>query len=272
MVIFPQNPNKGHSLACWWGGYGVWAHSQIYSHNLLLSQCMWCHVIIAVKQSGKTFTGLKYNLLLSFNIVSDVFRSFIPNEITFTEHCYIQWISKLPKLWNPQIKAVPGKFHGSLRHSKCNCLQDRANFQRSQAWQIVLIFNIAIDHVIRRSHSSLFNSCNMMCMLHDIHSHDTQRHKWGSMVIASIEWFFDYCLQGWGWGWGWGNEIILILLCTLFREKIAIFESCCIAEHRSWENVDMFTGWIWNFGLLVNFVKYMMRSLRLFLSEAIFIS
>ena len=37
--------------------------------------------------------------------------------------------------------AATGKFHGSGRPSKCNCLQDRANFHRSRAWRIVLIFN-----------------------------------------------------------------------------------------------------------------------------------
>ena len=36
-------------------------------------------------------------------------------------------------------KAVPGKLHGSGGHSKCNCLHDRINFHRSQAWHIVLI-------------------------------------------------------------------------------------------------------------------------------------
>ena len=45
-------------------------------------------------------------------------------------------------LWNPLSKAVPGKFHGFGRLSKYNCLQqDRANFHRSLAWQIVLVFN-----------------------------------------------------------------------------------------------------------------------------------
>ena len=37
-------------------------------------------------------------------------------------------------------KVVPGKFHGCDRHSKCNCLQDWANFHRSRVWQVVLIF------------------------------------------------------------------------------------------------------------------------------------
>ena len=42
---------------------------------------------------------------------------------------------------NPLSQAVPGKFHGSGGQSKCNCFQDKANFYRSWAWQIVLIFN-----------------------------------------------------------------------------------------------------------------------------------
>ena len=45
------------------------------------------------------------------------------------------------ELWNPLSKAVRGKFYGSGGHSKCNFLQDQANFHRSQACQIVLIFN-----------------------------------------------------------------------------------------------------------------------------------
>ena len=47
------------------------------------------------------------------------------NNTTFTKYCLTQWISKLLReLWNPLSKAVPGQFHGSGRHSKCNCLQD----------------------------------------------------------------------------------------------------------------------------------------------------
>ena len=39
------------------------------------------------------------------------------------------------------------QFHGSDGHSKCNCLQDRAIFQRSRGWKNVIIFNtdIAMD-------------------------------------------------------------------------------------------------------------------------------
>ena len=38
-------------------------------------------------------------------------------------------------------KAAPDKFHWSGRHNKCICVQDRAKIHKSQACQIVLIFN-----------------------------------------------------------------------------------------------------------------------------------
>ena len=56
--------------------------------------------------------------------------------------------SKAPhELWNPLSMAVAGKFHRSVGQSKNNCLQ-RANFQRSQPWQIVLIFNTTLHCVV----------------------------------------------------------------------------------------------------------------------------
>ena len=51
------------------------------------------------------------------------------------------WVQTPWELWNPLSKAVPGKFHGTGGHSKCNCLQYWVRFR---AWQIVLIFNTAI--------------------------------------------------------------------------------------------------------------------------------
>ena len=57
-------------------------------------------------------------------------------------------VFKVPwELWNPLCKAVPGKFNGSGGYSKCNCLQDQANFHRSWAWQIVLIFYTEIIYL-----------------------------------------------------------------------------------------------------------------------------
>ena len=41
-------------------------------------------------------TGPTYKLVLSFfTVISDVYRSFIPNKIAFTKYCHTQWISKL---------------------------------------------------------------------------------------------------------------------------------------------------------------------------------
>ena len=75
-------------------------------------------------------------------VISDIYRSFIQNKTTFIKYFLTTVDFQAPqKLCNPLSKAVPGKFHGSDRHSKCKCLQDQGNFHRSLAWQIVLIFN-----------------------------------------------------------------------------------------------------------------------------------
>ena len=78
---------------------------------------------------SKIIAGPTYKLLLSFAVIPDVYRSYIPNKTAFTKYmyCLTLWISK------PQS-----------RHSKYKCLQDWANFHRSWAWQIVLIFNTSI--------------------------------------------------------------------------------------------------------------------------------
>ena len=52
-----------------------------------------------VKKIGKIFTGPTYKLVLSFTLIYDVYKSFIPNKhdkITLTKHCLDQCISKLP--------------------------------------------------------------------------------------------------------------------------------------------------------------------------------
>ena len=82
-------------------------------------------------------TGLMYKSLMNCGVVSNVYRSCVPNKTTFTNDCLTQWISKLPgSFGNSLSEAV---FHGSGGHSKHNCLQDQANFHLSQAWPIVLI-------------------------------------------------------------------------------------------------------------------------------------
>ena len=67
-------------------------------------------------------------------------------------------VFKAPReLWKPPSKAVPVKYHGSGRHSKLNCLQDRANVHRSHACQIILILKTAIG--IAKLCAMLNNDC-----------------------------------------------------------------------------------------------------------------
>ena len=60
-------------------------------------------------------------------IGKNIYRS----DVQVTLYCHFKCLSLLSQI----------KFHGSSGHSKCNCLQDQANFHRSRAWKIVLIFN-----------------------------------------------------------------------------------------------------------------------------------
>ena len=76
----------------------------------------------------------------NFPVISYINSSFIPNKTTFTKHCLTMCISTFPK------------FHGSGVHSKRNCLQDQANFHKSRAWQIVLVFNTETTLVKHRYH------------------------------------------------------------------------------------------------------------------------
>ena len=77
---------------------------------------------------------------LSFTVILAVYRSFIPNHTAFTKYFLTQWISKLRG--NSEIHWV--NFTGLAGIENAFFLQDRANFHRSRAWQIVLIFNTAM--------------------------------------------------------------------------------------------------------------------------------
>ena len=74
----------------------------------------------AVSKVRKIFTGQMYKLPLSFRVISEVYKSSIPNRTKFIKYCLTQWISMV--LW---------RYGG---HSKYNCIQLRANFHRSRAW------------------------------------------------------------------------------------------------------------------------------------------
>ena len=78
-------------------------------------------------------------------VTSDVYRSFIPNKTTFTKYCLTQWISKLLRSFEIDwVRLFLVNFIGLVGIVNATCLQDRANFDRSRAWQTVLIFNTAI--------------------------------------------------------------------------------------------------------------------------------
>ena len=105
------------------------------------------HSISVSVEIGKMFQGLMYKLLLNLRVVWNVYMSFIleKNNI-YLVLIYSVDFKALWDIWNPLNKAIPGKFHGSGGHSKCNSLQDRANLHRSWVKQIVLILN-SVNHV-----------------------------------------------------------------------------------------------------------------------------
>ena len=74
---------------------------------------------------------------MSYMVISDVYRSFIPNKTASTKYCLTQIDFIAPQ-------ALPGKFQQSGGQTQCNSLLDWANFYRSLAWQIFLIFNTEI--------------------------------------------------------------------------------------------------------------------------------
>ena len=85
-------------MGCW---FITWRHTATWAVALsccgLRCQSQVCMGNITVYQSqkwAKIFTGATYKLFFSFSVISDVYRSFIPNKSTFTKYCLTQWISK----------------------------------------------------------------------------------------------------------------------------------------------------------------------------------
>ena len=84
-------------------------------------------------------------------VIWNVYRSLIPNKTTFTTHCLSQWISKLQGSF---------EIHWVRQYlAKCMCLvgivnttvYKTANFQRSIAWQIVLIFKTDTTSIVTKN-------------------------------------------------------------------------------------------------------------------------
>ena len=80
------------------------------------------HVHNTECQKLEVLTGPMYKLLLSFTVISEGYRSFIPNKTTFIKYCLTLDFKPPLEFWNLLSKIVLGKFHGSGKHSKHNCL------------------------------------------------------------------------------------------------------------------------------------------------------
>ena len=92
--------------------------------------------------TSKIFTGLMYKLLLSFMVISNIYRSFIPNKATFTKYCLSQWISK---------------FHGSsvwqyLVHFYYNGIIVGA--MASQITSLTIVYSTIYSGLNQRKHQS----------------------------------------------------------------------------------------------------------------------
>ena len=145
---------------------------------------------ISVSKMRKNIYRPRHKLFFSFRETSDVYRSFIPNKTTFTGYSLTQRISKLLGSfnWNPLSKAAPDKFLGSGRRSKHNSLQNQANFHRSWAWQIVIIFDTDIF-----SPSLWYSSCqNKDSML--VMKYTVGKHK----DVLTISWKHPCKMPCWG--------------------------------------------------------------------------
>ena len=51
--------------------------------------------VLQCQKLGKIFTGPANKSLLSFIVISDVYKSCIPDKTTFIRYCITQWVSKL---------------------------------------------------------------------------------------------------------------------------------------------------------------------------------
>ena len=86
-----------------------------------------------------------HKLLLGFTVISDFHWSFLPNKATLPKYCLTQWISQLPGSF--EIHWVRQYFHvnfsGLVGIVNASVYKTRqANFNRSRAWQIVLILTL----------------------------------------------------------------------------------------------------------------------------------
>ena len=80
-------------------------------------------------------------------VISDVYKSFIPNKTIFIKYCLTQWISKFPGSFEIHwVRQYLVNFMGLVGIVNTIVYKTMSNFHKSQAWQIDPISNIAIHH------------------------------------------------------------------------------------------------------------------------------
>ena len=86
--------------------WNIWGHLRVLSDlglisimfNFIWIQIKWELVLLLQCQKlGDIFAGPTFKLPLSFIVISDTNRAFIPNKATFTKYCLTQWILKLQR-------------------------------------------------------------------------------------------------------------------------------------------------------------------------------
>ena len=132
---------------------------------------------------GRIFTGPMYKLLLSFLLIADFYRSFVPNKTAVTKYCLTQWISKLPRSFEIHwIKQYMENFMGLAGRVNATIYKTEPIF-RSRAWEIALIFNTWFTH---------WGWTRITAILHTIFPNG---FPWISIIVFCL-WFHQFVLWG----------------------------------------------------------------------------
>ena len=92
---------------------------------------------------------------MSFMVILDVYRSFIPSKITFTKYCLTQWISKPPRGFEIHwVRQYLVSFIGLVGRVSATLYKTKPIFNTSQSWKIVLIFTL---HMQYKSYWTVFH-------------------------------------------------------------------------------------------------------------------
>ena len=145
---------------------------QVNINDVELIGAQWRHRASQCQKLGKIITGLTYKLLLSFTVISDVYRSFMPNSTTF---------------------------RGFAGHSNRNCIQDRAYFHGSRALTSHILAIIGPENGLLPVRYKAINRTNQ-CWLQS----NTVSHWLGANLDSlALLYHFDLGLRRWCWTISW---------------------------------------------------------------------